>query len=440
MTKIRFALIASLLALSGPPAFAQSNPGYVRLGLAKGALYKPDAGQAPHVGVIVLHRTSNYLSHPACTELSRRGFMVLCMNSRFDNNETLVRFETIALDVKEGVGFLRAQAGITKVVLFGHSGGGATLSFYQAVAENGPSYCQGAGKLTPCGDELAGLPRADGIVFADAHPGEPVQIMRGLNPSIVDDGASGTHVVAALDPFGPANGYNPHGASHYAAEFRARYFAAQAKRMNDLIDYAQQRLSREAKDGYFSDNDVLVIRGGGNPGAGDAGRAFLFVMDPSIAELRTSLRPHQLLKNDGTVETRIIESVKVATPDQAEANRTFDRGTKIYTLRSFLSSNAMRATNSLDGIDFCSSNNAAACAVQSISAPLLITTMGAHDFVRDDEKMYESAKSADKEFVTIEGALHGFTPCKACETTPGQYSNTMKNEFDYVAGWIGRRF
>ncbi len=437
---IRFALMAALLALSGPPAFAQSNPAYVRLGLAKGALYKPDAGPAPHVGVIVLHRTSNYLSHPACTELSHRGFMVLCMNSRFDNNETLVRFETIALDVKEGVAFLRAQAGITKVVLFGHSGGGSTLSFYQAVAENGPSYCQGPGKLTPCGNELAGLLRADGIVFADAHPGEPVQIMRGLNPSFVDDGASGTHVVAALDPFNPANGYNPHGASHYPAEFRARYFAAQAKRMSDLIDYAQERLSRPAKDGYFSDNDVLVIRGGGNPGSGDAGRAFLFVMDPSIAELRTSLRPHKLLKNDGTVETRIIESVKVASPDQAEANRTFDRGTKIYTLRSFLSSNAMRATNSLDGIDFCSSNNAAACAVQSMSAPLLITAMGAHDFVRDDEKMYESAQSPDKDFVTIEGALHGFTPCKACETVPGQYSNTMKNEFDYVAAWIGVRF
>jgi hypothetical protein len=40
--------------------------GCVRLGLAKGALYEPDAGPAPHVGVIVLHRTSNYLSHPAC--------------------------------------------------------------------------------------------------------------------------------------------------------------------------------------------------------------------------------------------------------------------------------------------------------------------------------------------------------------------------------------
>ena len=248
---IRFALMAALLAWSSPPAFAQSNPAYVRLGLAKGALYKPDAGPAPHVGVIVLHRTSNYLSHPACTELSHRGFMVLCMNSRFDNNETLVRFETIALDVKEGVAYLRAQAGINKVVLFGHSGGGSTLSFYQAVAENGPAYCQGPGKLTPCGNELAGLPRADGIVFADAHPGEPVQIMRGLNPSIVDDGAAGTRVVASLDPFSPANGYNPHGASHYSAEFRARYFAAQAKRMGDLIDYAQTRLSRSGQGRVF---------------------------------------------------------------------------------------------------------------------------------------------------------------------------------------------
>jgi hypothetical protein len=438
--RIWLALIAAIFALSGPPAAAQSNPAYLRLGLAKGALYKPDAGPAPHVGVIVLHRTSNYLSHPACTELSHRGFMVLCMNSRFDNNETLVRFETIALDVKEGVAFLRAQPGITKVILFGHSGGGSTLSFYQAVAENGPSYCQGASKLTQCGNELAGLPGADGIVFADAHPGEPVQIMRGLNPSFVDEGAADAGVIAALDPFNPMNGFNPHGPSHYSAEFQARYFAAQAKRMNRLIDDALTRLSRQAKDANFSDNDVLVIRGAGNPGSGDAGRAFLFVMDPSIAALRTSLKPHKLLKNDGTVESRIIESVKVASPDQAEANRSFDRGTKIYTLRSFLSSNAMRATNSLDGIDFCSSNNSAACAVRSMSVPLLITTMGAHDFVRDDEKLYDSAKSADKDFVTIEGALHGFTPCKACETTPGQYSNTMKNEFDYVAAWIGARF
>jgi hypothetical protein len=42
--------------------------------------------------------------------------------------------------------------------------------------------------------------------------------------------------------------------------------------------------------------------------------------------------------------------------------------------------------------------------------------------------------------VVIEGATHSFTPCKACEKTPGQYSNTMKNLFDYTAKWINDRF
>jgi hypothetical protein len=424
-----------------PSARAQSHPAYIRLGAAKGVLYTPDSGSPPHIGVIVIHRTSNFLSHPACTQLSQRGFLVLCMNSRYDNNETLVRFETIALDVKAGVNFLHQQPGITKVVLFGHSGGGSTLSFYQAVAEKGPSYCQGPDKLAPCGNDLAGLPPADGIVFADAHPGEPVQIMRGLNPSFVRDAATGGWTVdPMLDPFNPKNGYNAKGASHFSPAFQTRYFAAQAKEMNTLIDTAVAGLEKGKAGGLFTDDDVLVIRGGGNPGSGDAGRAFLFVMDPSIPALATTVRPEKLLKNDGTIATQIITSVKAADPDLVKNNRTFDHGTKVYTWRSFLSSNAVRAKDSVEDIDFCSSNNMAACAVKSISVPILIAAMGAHDFVRDDEKMFDATSSKDKDFITVEGAVHGFTPCKRCETTPGQYSNTMKNLFDYTASWINKRF
>ena len=40
----------------------------------------------------------------------------------------------------------------------------------------------------------------------------------------------------------------------------------------------------------------------------------------------------------------------------------------------------------------------------------------------------------------IEGAQHGFTPCKPCEKTPGQYSNSRKNLFDYTAAWVNARF
>jgi len=66
--------------------------------------------------------------------------------------------------------------------------------------------------------------------------------------------------------------------------------------------------------------------------------------------------------------------------------------------------------------------------------------MGGHYFVRDSEIHYEVAASKDKEFIVIEGATHGGTPCTPCEATPGQYSNTVKNFFDYVAKWINARY
>ncbi|NNE37128.1 MAG: alpha/beta hydrolase, partial [Gammaproteobacteria bacterium] len=85
-----------------------------------------------------MHRDSNFLSHLATGELSSRGMVVLAMNPRCDNNEArCAPWENNALDVKQGVEFLRNVPGIESVVLFGHSGGGPTMSFYQAVAEQG---------------------------------------------------------------------------------------------------------------------------------------------------------------------------------------------------------------------------------------------------------------------------------------------------------------
>jgi hypothetical protein len=53
--------------------------------------------------------------------------------------------------------------------------------------------------------------------------------------------------------------------------------------------------------------------------------------------------------------------------------------------------------------------------------------------------MFDKAKSADKEYYAIEGALHYFNACKPCETTPNQYSNSTKNLFDHAAKWINAR-
>ena len=91
----RLAILIFAAAIALPNAgFAQSRPEFVALGRLSTALYRPDSGPAPHVAFVIMHRTANYLNHIGCTELSKRGFLVLCMNTRFQNNEAQVRWET----------------------------------------------------------------------------------------------------------------------------------------------------------------------------------------------------------------------------------------------------------------------------------------------------------------------------------------------------------
>lgn len=443
MKKTSLAIAAAFALLLIAPAFAQSKPEYIKFAQGKGALYKPDSSPAPHVGVLVMHRTGDYLSHPACTEMSKRGFLMLCMNTRYENNETMVNFERLPLDVKTGVEFLRKQPGITKVLLFGHSGGGPLMSLYQAVAENGVGYCKGPNKLSECGDDLANLPKADGIIFADPNPGNSVNTLRRINPAVQNENnPPDPKAVAELDMFDPKNGFNPNGPSQYSEEFQARYFKAQSDRMNRLIKTAQDKLALiRAKNYAYGDDDIMVIPWSGNPGSGAGGsESGLYVTQTAMPYFNSTSKPQKLLKNDGTISVQVVDSVLVPNTKAGEIMRGFRTGTKVFTLRSFLSAQAIKSTSSKDGIDWCSSNNSTVCAIQSITVPVLFMAMGGHYYVGDGERYLEAAKSQDKEFLVIEGATHGFTPCKPCEKTPGQYANSMKNLFDYTAKWANARF
>jgi len=284
--------------------------------------------------------------------------------------------------------------------------------------------------VSQCGSDLAGLPPADGIIFRDAHPGNPVNGLRSINPAIVNENRPG-EVDPSLDPFNPKNGFNPNGPSHYSENFKRRYFRAQAVRMNKLIDMALDKVARMEKGKYYyPDDDAFLVVGGEG--------ARLMQLDLSIHH--STVRPQKLLKNDGTIVTQIAESVRVADPSLAKSSKTFEDGTRFLTVRSFLSANATRATDSMDGIDDCSTNNSTPCALRVISVPVLIAGMGGHYFIRDNEIHYEVAATRDKDFIVVEGANHGITPCTRCEQSPGQYSNTVKNFFDYVARWISARF
>ena len=134
---------------------------------------------------------------------------------------------------------------------------------------------------------------------------------RSINPAVTDDSRPDL-IDPELDPFNPKNGYNSKGPSTYAEEFKKEYFRAQAERMNRLIDKALaiQRQMKDGKYAYPDDDAFLVVRGDGGS------------LDATRSEYpRSTAKPQKLIKNDGTVVTEIVKSVRVANP-QAAPGRT----------------------------------------------------------------------------------------------------------------------
>ena len=425
-----FAIAASITSIDG--ALAQSNPAYVRLGQVNAARFVPDSGPPPHIAFITAHRTGNTIGSSTCTELAARGFMAICFETRYRNDDIGVQWEKLPYDVKAVMDYARRQPGITRVLLLGHSGGSPMMSLYQAIAEKGESVCERKELFTTCANEDYGtLSKADALVFPDAHPGNPVQALRSLNPAIAIENGRKT-VDASLDLYSPANGYNPKGASNYSQDFIARYYRAQSAKMNELIAKVQATQARMAKGDYAYEDDDLIFLPGGNAVIAHAAPKL-------VPDMISTKKPAKLMRNDGSVVTQIVTSVMVPDEDLAASARSFD-GTAVHKLSTFMSSVAIRSKDSLLDIDYCSTINSTTCAVASIEAPSLFMAMGGYKFIRDHEIMYERSAAKDKDFVVIEGALHGYDPCKRCETTPGQFANSTKNMFDYIRDWTNARF
>jgi hypothetical protein len=142
----------------------------------------------------------------------------------------------------------------------------------------------------------------------------------------------------------------------------------------------------------------------------------------------------------------VPQSVRVAAAEPAR-NWSYAGGVTTYTLDSFMSFGAIRATDdflvtedSIEGVIWESSNAATPSNITGVRAPTLIAAMGAHYFIAPSEMYYQRSPSADKTMVVVEGATHGFQPCRPCERTPGEFGDTMKTLFDYTAEWLRARF
>jgi len=262
-----------------------------------------------------------------------------------------------------------------------------------------------------------------------------------------------------LDLFDSGNGFDPTGGnSNYSKNFVQRYTAAQSDRMNDWIEQALHIRGEiaEGKWRFPDDDSIIIARGGGSVAGGGAG-ANIFV--PDVRQQAGTIQTEKLMLNDGSiVSNQIVHSVRLPNPTNAPgnpaANDSFDNGSKNLTVTSFLSANAIRSSDSADykQIDWCSSNNSTPCALMNISAPLLVTAMGAHYFIADSEQYYLNyAASDDKDFVTFFGLVHGIAPCTPgtswnvpqganCLANVGPLDNQVTNYWDYVGNWIKQRF
>ena len=427
------------------PSMAQYQPTkttFVSLGRGvPGVLYEPVTPVAnSQIGVLVMHSGGDYLRFSACTELSKRGYRVLCANtsttkSGFTDDTST---ERIVLDAKPGVAFLRNYPGIRKVVLFGHSGGGGLMSSYQNIAENGVKACQGPEKIVKCSDRLAGLPPADGLMLVDSNFGPGAMMLFSIDPAVANED-NALALNPELDVYNPKNGFRPAG-SAYSDEFIRKFLQQEGRRNNQLIQKALERLAAiNAGKGRFSDDEPFIVPGANYRGANN----LMFSQDIHVwAHTR---KPWPLLRGDGSTVTGIVPSVRV--PENLRSNSSsLEAGGLTTTVRRFLGTFALRVTgdygydqDTIRGIDWTSSYSGPPGNVEGVTVPLLTMGMTGHWEFMAAETIFEHARSADKTLVYVEGATHMYTPCTKCEKSPGQFGDTVKTTYDYIDNWLSKK-
>jgi hypothetical protein len=450
MSKTKFSSLTTIVLLvltAQSPVWAQNyKTTFIPVAPGEpGVLYEPlDPGPKAEVGVFAMHDNGDYLSNrpsDPCGQLASRGYRVLCANSTtsksgFFSDDDI---DKLMLNVKAGVAALRANPNIHKVVIFGHSGGGAMMAVYQNIAENGVKSCRGPEELAQCPDSLADMPPADGVMLIDAVLGGPISTLVSIDPALIDPD-NAMQLDPSLDMFNPANGFDPKG-SHYSAEFEKRFFAAQGALMNKLIAMAQERLRLiEAGKGRFKDDEPFIV---------PSGWGVYNKLNARDLSLQSSTRQAwPLLHPDGTVTSEIIHSVRTPRFTENTTSR-FWHSSSSTTVREFLSTWAIRTTpdyhydaNTLYGVDFNSNYSNEVGAIGGISKPLLQMGMtGSYEFY-NSEIARGHATSPDKTLAYVEGATHDFLPCKECAVAKGlpenYYGDTVKTLYDYIDGWLSK--
>jgi hypothetical protein len=394
-----------------------------------GVLYEPSSASASsRIALLFAHPGESNFNHAAGREMARRGYRILMINHEDD----LSPADAYAPSTSAALKYLRGLPGVDTIVVITHSGGGHHMAFYQNAAENGPKACAGSEKIYPCRPErVTGLEKPDGLILLDPTLGALHQ-MSSIDPAV--DSAAPRQRKPELDMFDRRNGYDPATRrATYTPEFARTFYAAQAARGTALIEQARTRLSAiEKGNGEYRDDEPFIVPGMGINATG----ARLYQPDVRIAS--STRAPHVVLKADDTRPTEIARSVRPvsgARPD--EALGTLSMMTQNSTVRRFLAVSAIRTgsdfaftENNIVGVDWTSAMNSTPGNAEGITAPTLVMSMTCHYLMVPDEIIFDHLAAKDKELVLVEGATHGFTPCRP------EYGDTMARTFDYVDAWL----
>jgi pimeloyl-ACP methyl ester carboxylesterase len=357
------------------PVTGRSGPG----GHPCQGLYHRPAGVRPGTAFIATHYNVDFTEHYLASYLAERGFGFLGWNTRFRGDEATFLLDHALAEIGVGVRWLREQAGAEQVVLLGNSGGGSLMAAYQSQAVE-PN-------VVPVADmhplpALADLPAADLFVALAAHSGRPEVLTSWLDPSVTDE-TDPLSVDPALDPYNRANG------PPFAADFQARYRAAQRARNERVTKWALTELDRltgtRARDRLFTLPRTW---------------ADLRMIDPAIEP--SDRRPHWCYAGD---------------PMRANYG-VFGIGT-VSTLRTWLSMWSLRT-----------SQCTAAPHLARITVPSLVihatADTGVHD--SDARSLFDGLAAADKTLELIQADHYLQEPAGA-----------RADAADLIAAWVRRR-
>ncbi len=438
--KITTFLSAAIVGLLCAPLAAQAQEFKIQntyIPVARsvpGVFYQPvTKNPKDQIAVLVMHSDENYLNFPACSELSKRGYSVLCANVAKSQSS----MEDKMLNVKSAVEYLRQRPDIKKILLLGHSGGATLMTAYQTIAENGVKSVQGADKMVPISNAVSNMPPADGVILLDSNWGNGPMTLFSIDPAVKTEG-NGKDLNPTYDLYSTNNGFTTNGA-HYSDTFKQQYLKAQRERYNYLIASAESRVNaiQQGQGNYIDDEPFIVT----------AGVQMLF--NNKLYPQDTSLLAHTkekwpLLHADGSQTTQIVPSVRL--PLTLKSNTDSINGVLVTTAKNFLSRVGIRITSDYNitadgvtGIDWTSNITSPIGNIEGVHKPLLLMGMtGSWEYLASEAIYQHANNSKDKTLAFVEGATHMFTPNKQAEKTPGQFGDTMKTLFDYVDQWVSQ--